>query len=272
MKSPLLNQKNLLDWFRSFRSCIVAFSGGLDSSVVAKAASLALEPPSHRVAVMARSESSRKTEVEEAQAVADSIPIRFVLFESREMDDPAYRGNDRDRCYHCKRIRFEAIARYAEENQYEIVVDGSNVDDLNDFRPGKKAVEENGVRSPLSELGITKAEVRELARLWNLPNSEKPASPCLSTRLSYGLEITGGRLRMVEQAEDFLVSLGFTPLRVRLHPGNLARIEIEPKSLERLISENIRTKIIAKFKKIGFDFVSVELEGFRSGSMNIAVR
>lgn len=270
MESLLSNQKKLLDWFRPFRSCAVAFSGGLDSTVVAKAASLAIAE--HCVAVTARSESSRKHEGEEAQAVADSIPIRSVLFESQEINDPAYTINDRNRCYHCKRIRFEAIAQYARENRYEIVVDGSNADDLNDFRPGKQAVEENGVRSPLSELGITKAEVRQLARYWNLPNSELPASPCLSTRLSYGLEITDQRLRMIEQAEDFLASLGFSPLRVRLHPDNLARIEVKPESLNRLISKNMRTKIITELKRIGFDFVSVELEGFRSGSMNVSVQ
>lgn len=266
MNSLDRKRDDLLVWFRPFQSCVVAFSGGLDSSVVAKAAALSLGDEA--VAVMAESASSLGHEVNEAKAVAVAIPIRFVVFESHEMQDESYTVNDKERCYYCKKIRFNALIEYAKEQNKDMVVDGSNADDSDDYRPGRRAVEETGVRSPLAELGITKVEVRELARNWNLPNSEKPASPCLSTRIAYGLNITDERLRQIEAAEEFLVSLGCSPLRVRLHPGRLARIEVTQEQINRLLDENLRKAIVAKFKSLGFDFVSLDLEGFRSGNMN----
>ena len=255
---------SLLDWFRPFRSCVVAFSGGLDSSVAAKAAVLALGDAAE--AVLAYSPSSLRNEVDDARAVAAAIPIRCHAFPSREMDDDAYAANDRDRCYYCKKIRFADVCRYAAERGQEVVVDGSNADDLDDYRPGRRAMMEFGIRSPLAELGITKAQAREIARRWKLPNSEKPASPCLSTRLAYGLRITEERLRRVEAAEEFLRTRGFSPLRVRLHADDLARIEVAPEQISRLAEPN--TELAEEFQRLGFRFVCVDLQGFRSGSMN----
>ena len=252
---------SLLDWFRAFRSCVVAFSGGLDSSVVAKAAALVLGDDAE--AVLAYSASSLRHEVDEARTVAEAIPIRFQAFASSEMDDEAYVANDRDRCYYCKKIRFGDINRYAAGR---LVVDGSNADDLNVYRPGRRAVSEFGIRSPLAELGLTKAKVREIARFWNLPNSEKPATPCLSTRLAYGLRITDERLRRVETAEEFLRNRGFSPLRVRLHADDLVRIEVIPEQIARLTE--YRLMIVEEFQRLGFPFVSVDLLGFRSGSFD----
>lgn len=262
--------KKLTDWFRPFRSCVVAFSGGLDSTVVAKAASLGLNQ--NAVAVMAESESGFRDEVDRARIVAEAIPIRFVSFRSDELRDPAYAANDRLRCYYCKRIRFDALVRYARTENFELVVDGSNADDQNDYRPGRRALEEFDIRSPLAELGIEKRRVRELARFWGLPNREMPASPCLSTRLAYGLAITDERLRKIERAELFLQSLGFSLVRVRLHPDNLVRIEVSADELKRIMSPEIRKVVLETMKEFGFDFISVDLCGFRSGSMNVSVR
>ena len=257
---------SLLDWFRLFRSCAIAFSGGLDSSVVAKTAAMTLGDAAD--AVLAYSPSSLRSEVDDARSVAEAIPIRFRAFPSREMEDAAYVANDRDRCYYCKKIRLADICRYAAEQGKEVVVDGSNADDRNDYRPGRRAVQEFGIRSPLAELGITKIQVREIARRWKLPNSEKPASPCLSTRLAYGLRITEERLRQVETAEEFLRNQGFSPLRVRLHTDGLVRIEVVPEQILRLSEPSLRTEIAEEFRRLGFRFVSVDLQGFRSGSMN----
>ncbi len=259
--------QSLIDWFQPFSSCVVAFSGGLDSSVVAKAAALALGD--HAEAVLAYSPSSLQDEVDDARAVAEAIPIRFQAFPSFEMDDEAYIANDRDRCFYCKKIRFGDISRYAAERGSQVVVDGSNADDLDDYRPGRRAVLEFGIRSPLAELGITKAQVREIARLWNLPNSEKPATPCLSTRLAYGLQITEERLRRIEAAEEFLRTRGFTSLRVRMHADELARIEVSSNEISRLAESELRSEIVEEFQRLGFRFVSVDLSGFRSGSMNV---
>lgn len=269
MNTTMELSKRLTDWFRPFRSCVVAFSGGLDSTVVAKAAALALKDAA--VAVMAESESGFRDEVDRARIVAEAIPIRFESFHGDELRDPSYAANDRLRCYYCKRIRFEALVRYARSGDFELVVDGSNADDRQDYRPGRRALEEFDIRSPLAELDIEKRRVRELARFWKLPNSEMPASPCLSTRLAYGLPITDARLRKIEQAELFLQSLGFSPVRVRLHPDNLVRLEVPVDGLERLLSPEIRKDVLEMLMACGFDFISVDLHGFRSGSMNVSI-
>lgn len=260
----------LLDWFRPFQSCVVAYSGGLDSTVVAKAAVEILGD--RATAVMAYGPSTFSGEVEEAEIVARSVPIRFVSFSSPEMDDPLYVRNDPQRCYHCKRIRLAEVVRFAHEQGVEMVVDGSNRDDADDYRPGRRAVEESGTRSPLAELGFEKDTIRRLARSWRLRNSEKPASSCLSTRLAYGLPITKERLRCVGQAESYLRSLGFETLRVRLHPDRLARIEIDSASWNRFADPVLREQVLRTFQEIGFTFISLDLKEFQSGSMNVLVQ
>ncbi len=259
----------LLDWFRSIDSCVVAFSGGLDSTVVAKAATICLGEKA--VAVMATSATSSQNELEEAKTVAAGIPIRFVDFAGSEMSDERFCENNVDRCYYCKKIRFQAIRDFAEKSGMGTILDGSNADDLGDYRPGRRAALELGLQSPLAELGFDKKTIRELARFWNLPNSEKPAAPCLATRIAYGLRITDERLRRVEAAEEMLHRLGFSPVRVRLHSDDLARIEVEKKDRARLCDMPVSEQILQKFSQLGFQYATVDLGGFRSGSMNVAI-
>ncbi len=272
--SSLAAANSLIDWFRAVNSyavnsCIVAFSGGVDSTVVAKAAVLALGDK-NAIAVMAISATSTDTELERARSVAAAIPIRFESFVSAEMADECFRVNDLERCYFCKRIRFRAIRDFATKNGVATIVDGSNADDLDDFRPGRKAALEWGLKSPLAELGFDKKTVRALAQHWNLPNSELPAAPCLATRIAYGLEITEKRLRKIEAAEKVLHELGFSPLRVRLHSDDLVRIEVAEEVISRLSESSIRRQVLDAFMPLGLRHVSVDLGGFRSGNMNDA--
>ena len=256
----------LCDWFRPFDSVLVAFSGGLDSSVVAKAAAIAL--PQKATAVFIASPSGTEQEIGEAHTVAAAIPIELVIFPCNELESPDYVKNQSDRCYHCKKFRFQAMAKIAAEKNLSCIVDGSQADDLSDFRPGFRAVKELNVRSPLAELGFDKNTVRELARHWKLPNAEMLPSPCLSTRLAFGLPITEKRLRTVEQAEMILASLGFSQFRVRLHSDELVRIEVPTDQLPLLTDQNNRDKIVKALRTFGFRYVTADLEGFRSGSFN----
>ncbi len=262
-------EAELCAWFHPLDSCVVAFSGGLDSTVVAKAAAIQLGE--NAVAVMATGATCTEKEVEDAEAVAAAIPIRFITFSSPEMLDERFTANDVERCYYCKRLRFQAIREYAALNGIATVLDGSNADDLDDFRPGRKAALFR-LRSPLAELGFDKNSVRTLARSWNLPNSEKPASPCLATRIAYGLRITEDRLRKIEKAENLLNELRFSPVRVRLHSDELVRIEVAEDKIVRLLETPIRERILRDFGQLGFTHISVDLHGFRSGNMNGALQ
>lgn len=261
-----MNDSALRDWFQSFDSVLVAFSGGLDSTVVAKAAALTLQKKA--TAVFVASPSGTEHETGQAIAVATTIPIELVVFSCNELENPDYAKNLPDRCYHCKKFRFQEMTKFAAEKNFSVVVDGSQADDLSDFRPGFRAVKEFNVRSPLAELGFDKNAVRELARHWQLPNAEILPSPCLSTRLAFGLPITEKRLRTVEQAETMLVSLGFSQLRVRVHSDELVRIEVPTDQLPRLTDNENCDRIIEVFRALGFRYITADLEGFRSGSFN----
>ena len=257
---------DIIDWFRSFDSALVAFSGGLDSSVVAKAAQVALGPKA--LAVTAWSPSSCEHEKEEAMQIAQEISIRHHLLESKEFEDPLFLRNDKDRCYYCKKSRFAAMVQIAQDQNFQVVLDGSNADDQSDFRPGKRAAEELGVRSPLAELGLTKGAVRELAKSWGLSVWDKPALPCLSTRVPYAQPLTESLLRRIEAAESFLKTLDFVLLRVRVQGNTAVRIEVPVEQIAKLLEPSVRTDLIAKFQSLGFHTISVDLQGFRSGSMN----
>ncbi len=256
----------LLRWFEPFESALVAFSGGLDSSVVAKAAQLALGAKS--LAVTAWSPSGCGNEKEDSVAIAREIGIEHLLVESREFEEDMYLRNDKDRCYHCKRIRFSELVRIAREQNFQVVLDGSNADDFFDFRPGKRAAEELGVRSPLAELGITKESVRQIAKDWGLSVWNKPAQPCLSTRVPYGQPLSEPLLRRIEAAERFLSELGFSPLRVRVHGETTARIEISPEQFSELTQPTTRENVVAHLDSLGFRKITLDLRGFRSGSLN----
>lgn len=257
----------LLDWFKRFRSVCVAFSGGLDSSVIAMAARISLGKE-NVAAITADGPSSPFGELEDAKRTAEHIGIRHFVLPTREMDDPRYLQNDRERCYYCKSIRLGDVKEFARSLGIETLLEGSNIDDANDFRPGSRSVQEHGFLSPLKELGIDKVTVRGLASEWNLPNRDKPAEPCLSTRIAYGEPITPETLRRIDEAERFLKSFAFTPVRVRVHTGNLCRIEVPSDQIGRIMEPEIRGLIVRKLKELHFVHISFDLEGFRSGNMN----
>ena len=256
----------LLDLLGGFRSCAVAFSGGLDSTVLAKAAQLALGD--RAVAVTGVSESLAGGELEECRELARQIGIRHEVIHTEELANPEYQKNLSDRCYHCKTELFARVEQIAQRTDAAVVVDGSNRDDHGEHRPGLQAARDSKVRSPLAECGFTKDEIRALALFWQLPTWDKPATPCLSSRIAYGEEVTPERLAKIDQAERFLRERGFQPLRVRYHRGEMARIEVSPDALPKFLDPAFRREVVSKLKALGFKYVSLDLEGFRSGSMN----
>jgi uncharacterized protein len=273
--STTLNEQRerLLELLRSFESCAVAFSGGVDSAVVAKAAFLALGE--RAVAVTGTSASLAAGELDLARSVAALIGIRHQVIETEEFANPDYVRNAPDRCYHCKTELYSQLENHSGELASRaaqlgvaIIVNGANLDDLGDYRPGMRAATEHRVRSPLAECEMTKADVRRLAAEWNLPVWDKPATPCLSSRVAYGEEVTPERLAMIDRAEQFLRVHGLQSLRVRYHKGDLARIEVPAHAIARLCEPEVREALVAEFSRLGFKYVTLDLEGFRSGSQN----
>lgn len=255
---------------RGWDRVAVAFSGGVDSAVVAKAARLALGD--HAVAVTAVSPSLASGELENAREVAALIGIRHELLRTDEFQRPGYVANASNRCYFCKTELYERIERHRDRLGLAVIANGANLDDRGDHRPGMTAAAEYAVRSPLIEAGLTKSEVRELARHWGLPVWDKPASPCLSSRVAYGVEVTPERVARIDAAERFLRGeLGLRELRVRLEANDLARIEVPTAALPRLAEPNTRERIVVRLRELGFRYVTLDLEGFRSGSLNAAV-
>ncbi len=244
----------------------VAFSGGIDSTVVAKAAMVALGIKA--VAVTADSPSVARSELADARRLAELIGIRHIVVATDEFANPDYLKNDGTRCYHCKTELYSTVERLLPELGVPVVVSGANLDDLGDYRPGLVAAAEHSVRHPLQEAGFTKADVRGLARLWNIPTWDKPAAPCLSSRLAPGLAVTVERTGRVEAAEAFLRSLGLQECRVRYHEGDLARVEVPISEIVKLATEQTRSELTREFHRLGFKFVTLDLDGFRSGSLN----
>lgn len=275
MPSPLpdsLIQKRdqLLALLQGYGRVAVAFSAGVDSTVVAQAAQLACGDRS--VAVTAVSDSLASGELESARELAQLIGIRHEVLETDEFSNPNYLRNSGDRCYHCKTELYTQLEGLAGRLDVDVIMNGANVDDQGDYRPGMQAATEHSVRSPLIEAGLTKAEVRQLALHWNLPIWDKPASPCLSSRIAYGLEVTPERVRRVDAAESFLRQLlGILELRVRHEAHDLARVEVPVAEIHRLLAPEIRATIATQLRELGFKFVTLDLEGFRSGSLNTAL-
>ncbi len=244
-------------------SLVVAFSAGVDSTLVAAAAADVLGE--RAVAVTGVSPSVPRGEVEEAKELAARIGIRHVLLGTSEMDRPGYVENTPLRCYHCKTELYSLLEEMAQREGYAWVADGCNVDDLGDHRPGRVAAGEHHVRSPLIEAGLTKAEIRELSKARGLPTWDKPAMACLSSRIPYGTPVTVEALDQIGAAEAFLRGLGLRQLRVR-HHSDVARIEVEPQELPAVVEQ--RERIVRRFKNLGYKYVTLDLAGFRSGSMN----
>jgi uncharacterized protein len=259
-------QQRLIQLLSSFPRCVVAFSGGVDSAVVAKAASLALGE--RAVAVTAVSPSLAAGELDAASELARLIGIRHELVRTGELDNEDYRRNGADRCYHCKTELYHHLGQLAARDPGAIVVSGANADDTSDYRPGLQAASEHRVRSPLAECGLGKADVRQLAHHWGLPVWDKPATPCLSSRVAYGEPVTPERLRMIDQAEQFLRGRGLRTVRVRYHRGDMARLEVPLDEVGALLKEPLREELISFLRSLGFQFITVDLEGFRSGSLN----
>ncbi|MEX1252912.1 MAG: ATP-dependent sacrificial sulfur transferase LarE [Dehalococcoidia bacterium] len=246
-------------------SAVVAFSGGVDSTFVAAAAFDALGE--RALAMTGISPSIPESEVAEARDLARLIGIAHEGLETHEMDRDGYVENSAQRCYHCKTELYGLLAGLARERGFAYVVDGCNVDDLGDHRPGRVAASEHGVRSPLIEAGLTKDEIRALSHERGLPTWDKPAMACLSSRIPYGTEVTVEALQRISDAEAFLRSLGIRQLRVR-HHDDVARIELEPDDIAVLLDAQTRQRVVERLKELGYKYVTVDLAGFRSGSLN----
>jgi uncharacterized protein len=258
--------ERLLGWLvehrLSNRPYVVALSGGVDSAVVSKAAALSGCPA---VAATAHSASVSAVEQRDASDLAAAIGIEHYWVEPHELSDPAYQQNDLRRCYFCKTRLYGAIAARFPQH---LILSGTNHDDLGDYRPGLQAAAESRVQAPLAELGIGKSQVRQLARHWQLQVADKPASPCLASRIAYGVAVTAERLQRIELAEQLLRDLGWGEFRVRLHADEVARLEVPAASIEQLAAVDIRTQVVQGLKQLGFRYVTLDLEGFRSGSLN----
>jgi len=258
--------QKLKDIFAELGSVVVAYSGGTDSTLVLKVAYEVLGDKA--VALTAVSASLADTDRVEAEAIARQIGARHILVETNETTNPEYLANTPNRCFFCKTETYDKLLEYAQANGYAAVVDGTNSDDIGDHRPGRQAAREHGVHSPLLEAGFSKPDIRALARELGLPNWDKPAAACLSSRIPYGTVITLQSLSQVERAEAMLRGLGLRQLRVR-HHDSVARIEVESADFERLLEH--RQEVLTALKAIGYTYVTLDLAGFRSGSMNEAL-
>ena len=248
-------------------SVLVAYSGGVDSAYLALIATQELGK--RATCVIGLSPSVSEFQRVEAATIARDFNLNFETIDTSELDDPAYRANAQNRCYFCKSELYGKLAKLAEDRAIAFVLDGTNTDDTGDHRPGRVAAEEKGVRSPLVEIGLTKGEIRNLSRELGLPSWDKPASPCLSSRIAYGVPVTIERLSKVEKGEEYLRGLGFREFRVRIH-GDLVRLEISLGELRKALDLELAGKLTVAFRKLGFRYVTLDLEGFRSGSMNDA--
>lgn len=264
---PSVEQKlgQLRSMFREMEQALIAYSGGIDSTLVAQVAWLELGD--RALAITANSPSLLPEDLEEARVQAVTIGIRHEIVETHEMENPNYTANPINRCYFCKSELHDTLKPMAIDRGFPYVVDGVNADDLQDYRPGIQAAKERGARSPLAELGISKVEVREISKFLGLPWWDKPAQPCLSSRFPYGESITIEKLQRVGRSEMYLRKLGWQNIRVR-SDGETARIEVLPEQVQAFVTQTDLPELVDRFKSYGFAYVTLDLEGYRSGKLN----
>lgn len=261
--------EKLKERLRELGSVAVAYSGGVDSNFLLKVANDTLGNKAIAVTIHAMMHSNR--EIEEAKKYTMLFNAKHIVVNIDNFEVEEFIKNTPQRCYYCKTSVFTKIKEIAKENNIEYVVDGTNLDDLGDYRPGLKALEELNIISPLKECGFTKEDIRILSKEMNLETYKKPAFACLATRIPYGTKITNDRLRMIEQSEDFLQDIGFSQFRVRVH-GNIARIEVKKEEIQKFFTENLLEKTNSRLKEIGFEYVTLDMAGYRMGSMNGEVK
>lgn len=251
---------------RDMEKVVVAYSGGVDSAFLLKVAADTLGTD-HVMAILAISPTYPSREYNRALETASSIGVKVEIIHTKEADDPRFKNNPVDRCYFCKHELFSRIAEYIATGDFKNMVDGSNMDDLSDHRPGKKALKEKDIRSPLQEAGLSKLEIRDLSLRLGLPTWNKDALACLSSRFPYGENIDLKKLQMVDAAENFLADLGFKNIRAR-HEKDSIRIEVSPSQIKLFTDDILRQKVLTKMKELGYHYISLDLEGYRQGSLN----